>query len=257
MDFTREPVIESVITPKEGCKLVVRSSKGIGPEEYFVDAIEVVSFGNCFFYRSTEKPKSFLAPVGDYEVLEVRETRLVLKHVGEEQATKTISKRNVAQEKVTTEKEQIQEARLEKKRERRRHSRRKRREETKKEETPKESEPQNEEKTEIEPTKQPPISESFLPPPPTLISDSISRYKKNDEFKDAFYVPKEGEGAEQQEENLTDINDVEADAPPIVGTREESLAETNEDEVNEYTFMEPIASDETAEESLVEPEEKI
>lgn len=82
MDFTREPIIETVITPKEGFKLVVRSSKNTAQEEYFVDAVEVVSFGHSFFFRSLERPKSFLVPASDYEVLEVREARMVLKNVG-------------------------------------------------------------------------------------------------------------------------------------------------------------------------------
>lgn len=80
MDFTREPIIETVITPKEGYKLVIRNSKGVGQEEHFVDAVEVVSFGAALFFRSTEKPKPFLVPVSDYEVLEVREARMVLKY---------------------------------------------------------------------------------------------------------------------------------------------------------------------------------
>lgn len=81
MDFTREPIIETIITPKDGCKLVIRSSKSGGQEEFFVDAIEVVSFGSSFFYRSLERPKAFLVPASDYEVLEVREARMVLKNV--------------------------------------------------------------------------------------------------------------------------------------------------------------------------------
>ncbi len=88
MDFTREPVIQTVITPKEGCKLVVRSSKGLNQEEYFVDAVEVVAFGTAYFFRSIEKPKNFLLPVADYEILEVRETRMVLKHVGTDRSIK-------------------------------------------------------------------------------------------------------------------------------------------------------------------------
>lgn len=88
MDFTREPIIETVITPKEGFKLVVRSSKNVGQEEYFVDSLEVVSFGNAFFLRSVEKPKSFLVPASDYEVLEVREARIVLKNVGTDRSIK-------------------------------------------------------------------------------------------------------------------------------------------------------------------------
>lgn len=88
MDFTREPIIESVITPRDGCTLVVRSSKGSGQEEYFVDALEVVIFGHAIFFRSRERPKAFLVPATDYEVLEVRETRLVLKNVGLDRSIK-------------------------------------------------------------------------------------------------------------------------------------------------------------------------
>lgn len=80
MNFTREPIIETVITPREGCKLVVRSSKGATTEDYFVDAVEVVSFGHSFFFRSQERPKSFLVPVSDYEILETKETRMVIKN---------------------------------------------------------------------------------------------------------------------------------------------------------------------------------
>lgn len=80
MHFTREPIIETVISPKEGCKLLIRSSRGPqGMEEYYVDALEVVSFGRGFFFRSLERPKAFLLPVSDYEVLEVKEPRLALK----------------------------------------------------------------------------------------------------------------------------------------------------------------------------------
>ncbi|MDP1835435.1 MAG: hypothetical protein Q8K75_05845 [Chlamydiales bacterium] len=82
MDFTREPIIETIITPREGFKLVVRSSKGVGQEEYFVEAVEIVSFGNALFFRSLERPKCFLVPVTEYEILEVREARMVLKNVG-------------------------------------------------------------------------------------------------------------------------------------------------------------------------------
>lgn len=88
MDFTREPIIETVITPREGCKIVVRSSKASGQEEFFVDALEVVSFGHSQFFRSLEKPKPFLVPTSDYEVLEVREARMVLKSVGIDRSIK-------------------------------------------------------------------------------------------------------------------------------------------------------------------------
>lgn len=80
MNFTREPVIETIITPKDGYKLTVRNSKGGSQEEYCVDALEVVSFGHSIFFRSEERPKAFLLPVAEYEVVETKETRVVLKN---------------------------------------------------------------------------------------------------------------------------------------------------------------------------------
>lgn len=88
MDFTREPIIETIITPKEGYKLAVKSSKNPGEEEYFVEALELVSFGHAFFFRSMERPKAFLLPVHDYEVLEVREARITLKNAEIERSIK-------------------------------------------------------------------------------------------------------------------------------------------------------------------------
>ena len=80
MDFTRQPIIETVLTPREGFKLVVRNSKGIDQEEYLVDSLEIVSFGPALFFRSLERPKGFLLPVTDYEVLESRDTKVNLKY---------------------------------------------------------------------------------------------------------------------------------------------------------------------------------
>lgn len=88
MDFTRDPIIETIITPKDGCKLVIRSSKGAGHEEYFADAVEIVSFGHALFFRSLERPKAFLVPVSDYEIVEVREARMVLKSLAPDRAIK-------------------------------------------------------------------------------------------------------------------------------------------------------------------------
>lgn len=79
MNFTREPIIESVITPREGYNLTLRRSRG-GGEEITVDAVEIVSFSGAIFYRSMERPKNFLLPVSDYEVVETKETRVVLKN---------------------------------------------------------------------------------------------------------------------------------------------------------------------------------
>ncbi|NGX56876.1 MAG: hypothetical protein K1060chlam5_01125 [Candidatus Anoxychlamydiales bacterium] len=90
MNYTREPIIETVISPKEGCKLAVRNTKNMG-EEYFVDAIEIVSFSNAVFYRSKERPKEFLVPVSDFEVIEVKETKMVLKNVSIDRSIKIAS----------------------------------------------------------------------------------------------------------------------------------------------------------------------
>ena len=125
MNYTREPLIETVITPKEGYKLIIRNSKGSGHEEYAVDAIEVVSFGNSFFFRSLERPKSFLVPVSDYEVIETKETRVVLKNASFERAIKIGGGREPSPKKEKPAEEPAAvEQKLEKKRERRRHRRR-------------------------------------------------------------------------------------------------------------------------------------
>lgn len=220
MDFTREPIIETIITPKEGCKLVVRSSKSSGQEEFFVDAVEVVSFGSSFFFRSTERPKSFLVPASDYEVLEVREARMVLKNVGTERTIKIGGGREQPQKAFKEEKTEAAQATPEaarsadasaspqgdRKRERRsRYRRGKRgREEALKDEAGESSEESKGEftaqpaptefiaKAPSEPSATPTgIVSSILPPPPTLISETIARYKDNALFKGAFFSREE------------------------------------------------------------------
>lgn len=88
MHFTREPIIESIVTPKEGYKLSIKNSKGGSGEEFLVDAVEIISFGQTFFYRSMERPKSFMVPVSDYEISEVKELRLVVKNPNIDRAIK-------------------------------------------------------------------------------------------------------------------------------------------------------------------------
>lgn len=84
MYFTREPLIETIITPKEGYKLILRNTTPGEQEEFLVDMLEVISFGNNCFYRSLDKPKSFIVPAANYELVEVREARMVLKTSGVE-----------------------------------------------------------------------------------------------------------------------------------------------------------------------------
>lgn len=218
MDFTREPIIETVITPKEGHKLVIRSSKSTGQEEYFVDAVEIVNFGNAMFFRSLERPKAFLAPVSDFEVLEVREARVVLKNVGHDRSIKIGGGREGGskipreQEKeeipsLEEKSEKIElieeegtepkpELRLEKKRDRRRNYRKRRgKEEGVESASPLPEEAVKETVTVVEGEESsepaivvpPPSLSSLLQPPPTLISETINRYRQNEQFKGAFY----------------------------------------------------------------------
>ena len=165
MNFTREPIIETIITPKEGFKLLVKNSKGGSKQEYSVDAVEVVSFGHSFFYRCLERPKSFLVPISDYEIVEVKETRVVLKSATLDKSIKIGGGKAPEQ----TPAADLQ--RLEKKRERRRHKRRPAdtKEESQKEETPKsvENEPI------IFAEKAVPLITRLIPPPTQLISETL------------------------------------------------------------------------------------
>lgn len=231
MDFTREPIIETIITPKEGCKLVVRSSKNTGQEEYFVDAVEVISFGQSSFFRSLERPKPFLVPVSDYELLEVREARMVLKSVGIDRSIKIGGGREASRASKGVEKEvspaleaevsaksefaqtttdQSAESKVEerpsveKKRDRRRQYRKRRGSQLieKSESEAAEATVDQEGKADVsysasqeenvegsQPT--PGLLSSLLQPPPTLISETISKYRENALFKSAFFLSEE------------------------------------------------------------------
>ena len=79
MNFTREPILETIIAAKEGFKLKLKSTKHEGAAEYVVDAVEVVSFGTTFFYRSGEPAHTFFVPAQDFEIVQVRQARLMLK----------------------------------------------------------------------------------------------------------------------------------------------------------------------------------
>lgn len=291
MDFTREPIIETVITPKEGCKLVVRSSKSTGQEEYFVDAIEVVSFGHSFFFRSLERPKAFLVPVSDYEILEVREARMVLKNVGVDRAIKIGGGRDAQMRgprEQIPEKAEINlpaeeyaesipqsvsptaaepkspEARIDKKRDRRRHYRRRR---------GREEDVGGEEGRDIENKDVPPkielpeprklseggesplalpitttsILTSLLPPPPTLISETIARYKDNALFRGAFYSKEEPKVPD--EEGQKPVVPLEQ---PAYGTFE--VSEEEEEQIYQLRKLHNAREDEGSSEDRSEDE---
>lgn len=221
MDFTREPIIETIITPKEGCKLVVRSSKATGQEEYFVDSIEVVVFGNAIFFRSLERPKAFVVPASDYEILEIREAKVVLKNVGIEKSIKIgtkqpkeiVSERSEpisapsssltsSQESETSTAEKT-DAKADRKRDRRRHTRRRRGASAEgdtelSDQSSKEQEiaaphleASQEEGASLAAPTPAPKPKPILPPPDTLISETIARYRDNALFQGAFYLKKD------------------------------------------------------------------
>ncbi len=264
MDFTREPIIESVITPKEGCKLVIRSSKGAGQEEFFVDAVEVVSFGGTFFLRSLEKPKAFLVPATDYEILEVRETRMVLKNVGMERSIKIGGGkekekvkppvREIAKPKPEVQPKQEPEAATEqKKREKKRPFRRRRgrdREAGGEEGIVADQSHEMRDSRVEEMGKpvqtNPSILSTLLPPPPTLISETIERYRGNALFKDVFY--KESDlslEVEDAQEPISLQEPLEVEAPA------QSFSSAFEEE-HEFDFSEketPVLEENTDQES--------
>lgn len=223
MDFTREPIIETVITPRDGYKIVVRSSKTIGQEEYFVDAVEVVSFGGASFFRSLERPKAFLVPVSDYEVLEVREARVVLKNVGLDRSIKIAGGREgqvktpkdekrderqgeeskPSQEGKTFENRPKAEGEVRSRRDRRR-GRGRRRGEGEESQGTEEVAAAPIDKVDLIPPKlegeaaalegekiSNSILSSLLTPPPTLIKETLHRYRDNALFQSAFYTKEE------------------------------------------------------------------
>lgn len=291
MDFTREPIIETVITPKEGCKIVVRSSKSTGQEEYFVDAVEVVSFGSALFFRSTERPKTFLVPASDYEILEVREARMVLKNVGLDRTIKIAGGREAQMRSSPQREPQVEkshdmeetaamaentsdsssqpseksaEPRTDKKRDRRRQNRRRRgRDGSPEEEGSEGTEKTNVRSSENGSGEKSPLAQqvattsiltSLLPPPPTLISETIARYKDNALFKDAFYSKEEQQSSqeaptippiplEQPQYGSFEVSEDEEEQIYQQRKRQKSFDSDTEENLSSHPFEEFNASD--------------
>jgi hypothetical protein len=173
VEYTREPIIETIITPREGYKLIVRSSKGKAEEEFSVDAVEIVSFGgSALFFRSQERPKSFLLPVSDYEVLELRETRAVLKAPVPEKSIKIGGQKEQGLKKEPEETPPLSPPEV---------SEEDKRRERRKMKKQKHHERKNEKAKTVEAketkTSQATISR-LLPPPPSLISETLTRFKQ-------------------------------------------------------------------------------
>ncbi|MBI3508071.1 MAG: hypothetical protein HY069_00300 [Chlamydiia bacterium] len=206
MNFTREPIIETVITPRDGCKLILRNSKGGADEEFIVEAVEVVSFGRSFFFRSVESSKTFLLPVTDYEILESKEARIVLKNVQPERQIKIGGGREAGmrQPKMTEEAPRSNGDSYNSQQDRKQGGGRRRRgrrgrgggdrplpppaDGESAEPAPYAEEPEeflppeaSSTPTSTEEPKAPSFISKLFPPPPTLIKETLSRYKTTEE----------------------------------------------------------------------------
>jgi hypothetical protein len=234
VNFTREPLIETIISPKDGFKLLVRSSKAGAGEEYIVDAVEVVSFGKAFFFRSLERPKSFLVPASDYEVLEVKETRVALKNVSHERTIKigggregpvrqreqqpSRDEESSVEESLSEGEPTPAEPRSERRRDRRRHRRRRQSEEQdwsrgheqQQREVEQKSAPFTEGSEGQEEVKtSTPLFGNLIPPPPTLISETLGRLKNKEASEGLSPEPSQEEPLNKQQE------DSESDSSPL------------------------------------------
>jgi hypothetical protein len=226
-----------VITPREGCKLVVRSSKGVSQEDYFVDAVEVVSFGHSFFFRSQERPKSFLVPVSDYEILELKETRMVLKNVSTDRSIKIGGGREAhprSREDVQESESrpapppeqhqghQEQQGQRDRKRDNKRRRGRRGRDRDRQDHGPHQQpshEPQERSEEDFQPPedhqipggfqpeasaeeKAPSFISKLFPPPPTLIKETLTRYKPAENDDEAPFKEKPSNESSSYEESL-------------------------------------------------------
>jgi len=202
VNFTREPIIETIVSPKDGYKLCIKNSKIAGAEELFVDAVEVVSFGHAFFFRNMERPKPFLVPVSDYELFEVKETRVVLKNVSHDRNIKIGGGRDaplkaskepveVQAEEEETSKEPLasvetaESPKSDKKRDRRRNRKRKLAEERNKGQSEATESVSVEgdspvDASSIEAKVSSAMFANLLPPPPVLISERLARLREQE-----------------------------------------------------------------------------
>jgi hypothetical protein len=205
VNFTREPIIETIVSPKDGYKLCIRNSKLPGAEELVVDAVEVVSFGTSLFFRGQERPKPFLVPVSDYEIFEVKETRVVLKNIAHDRSIKIGGGREASlksnKEHAVERKEEVEEVKEvdalapvgeastepknDRKRDRRRSRRRRLAAEKRGSNEPNQGgeasgEQSEEDDDDVVEPKPIPVFTHLLPPPPVLISERLSQLRNKE-----------------------------------------------------------------------------
>lgn len=239
MNFTREPIIETVIIPREGCRLVLRSSRHESQEEFTVDAVEIVSFGHALFFRSLEKPRPFLVPVADYEVVEAKESRVVLKNAPMERTIKIGGGREGSlrkeeeedqalpiglEEEVADESPGPQQPSHDKKRDRGGRRNRRRRAVEEREEMRHRVEEQTSQipqdfkpapPKEAQPPKEAPPFTHLIPPPTTLISHNIQKYKDQQSGHTPPQEPKKEEEPKEPEGDSTPISRVAVEPQPL------------------------------------------
>ncbi len=182
MHFTREPIIETVITAREGYRLAVRNTKDKKEEEFTAEAVEVVSFGPAIFFRCLERPKCFLLPVSDYEIVEVKEQRISLKTSVKAVAEKS-SKGQQTTEKTPPQKKSA-----------------KRKSKKKRAELPKqENNESKEEEKKVAEEDQSVVFSKLFPPPATLIKEQLGQSIQS-EIIDANIVDAAEERKEERQE---------------------------------------------------------
>lgn len=271
MNFTREPIIETIITPKDGYKLILKNTKSAQGEEFSVDAVEVISFGNSIFYRSLERPKAFLLPVSDYEVVEQKETRISLKNATIEKSVKIPSGME-KQQASTDEAAPVAEKKKEKKKTKRKKIQEKEPAEVKKAEviSPESSKKSQEKIAEApakEEKKEPATSvlSRLFPPPSSLISDKISSIKSDkieESSKEGNIVSEEQQlqesrqqlvsSLEKEGKKLDDIWAIDSESDKTPSTTEEDVQsassnhaiDNNEEKTPEVSSIEESFSSE-------------
>jgi hypothetical protein len=232
VNFTREPIIETIISAKDGHKLSIRSSKNPGSEEYLVDAVEVVSFGGSFFYRSQERIKAFFLPSNDYEIQEVKETRVLIKNPTLDKSVKiaggkeaSLGAKNPPQEASSTtgNKETSQEEEslkpTDQKREKKQRYRKNRRQQSDSQGAAPQgvAQPAGEGMEGTIPTPaptfpQPGIFSHLLKPPERLISDTLGKYRQ--ERSPTVSVVEQGESSEPKEVVLSETEEGSTNIEP-------------------------------------------
>lgn len=199
MYFTREPIIQTIISAREGYTICIRSLST--EEEVQVEVVELVTFDTMSFYRCTEKGTMYLLPANNYQILEERVQSMVLKTTGRKDKEIRIGKGK--EEGEVLQKEDKKKSRKKNKAIRAKESENRESEKirdsekSREAEKPREMERMSEESTSIEGNKK--ISEKkdkvssrfLIPPPEGLISESLHKaaMKRAETVAEPVFVP--------------------------------------------------------------------